>query len=181
MLNNNTFTTKHTFIGYVTEDRDEFEERSNDEEFNHIVHVDRTQSESSEMKPIEETLKLSLVQGQPVRNPVTCKWRLTKSELPCTCVACRTNPLLQSGCYCKDICNIQTVDIKIESDRNTFNPSDQFSLKLMTIQQLKEHLIGRNNYVPSRSKKKDLILLLTDVLETEAEEGDEGEVDVSSG
>ena len=69
----------------------------------------------------------------------------------------------------------------MESDRNEFDPSDPFSLKLMTIQQLKEHLIGRNIYVPSRLKKKDLIFLLTDVLETEAEEGDEGEVDVNSG
>ena len=181
VLNNTTFTTKHTFIGYVTEDRGEYEAKSNDDEYNHIVHVDRTESESSKTKRLQDTLKISQVQGHPVRNPDTGKWMVTKSDLPCACVACRTNPLLQSDCYYKDLRNIQTVDIEREVDKNAFDPSDPFSLKLMTVQQLKEQLIGRSIYVPSRLKKKDLIFLLTDVLETEAEEGDEGEVDVNSG
>ena len=122
------------------------------------------------MKPLNKTLQLSQVQGEPLPNPQTGKWRLTHSKLPCSCTVCRTYTLSHSECLYKDVRDIQTVDIKTLSDNTASTESDPFGLRILNKSQLKEHLIGRGVYVPSRLNKPELMLLLTDVLESENEE-----------
>ena len=64
VLKNTTFTTKCTLIGYVTEDIDEFNLRLAEEQYDHIVFSDCSETLDSKMKPVVDTLALSQVQGE---------------------------------------------------------------------------------------------------------------------
>ena len=57
------FMMKRTLIGYVTEDIDEFNSRLAEQQYDHIVFSDRSETLASKMKPVVDTLALSQVQG----------------------------------------------------------------------------------------------------------------------
>ena len=63
VLKNTTFTTKRTLIGYITEDIDEFNARLAEEQYDHIVFSDCSETLALKMKPVVDTLALSQVQG----------------------------------------------------------------------------------------------------------------------
>jgi hypothetical protein len=58
VLKNTTFTTKRTLIGYVTEDINEFNSKSAEQQYDHIVFSDRSETLVSKMKPVVDTLAL---------------------------------------------------------------------------------------------------------------------------
>ena len=92
MLKNTTFTTKCTLIGYITEDIDEFNARLAEQQYDHIVFSDRSETLASKMKPVVDTLALSQVKGEVKSSPGTGARTLITSDLPCSCLVCRTEP-----------------------------------------------------------------------------------------
>ena len=92
VLKNTTFTTKRTLIGYVTEDINEFNSKSAEQQYDHIVFSDRSETLVSKMKPVVDTLALLYVQGEVEASTGTGTRTLITSYLPCSCLVCRTEP-----------------------------------------------------------------------------------------
>ena len=82
VLKNTTFTTKCTLIGYVTEDIDEFNARSAEQQHEHIVFSDRSETLALKMKLVVDTLALSQVQGEVEPSTGTEACTLITSYLP---------------------------------------------------------------------------------------------------
>ena len=70
VLKNTTFTTKHTFIGFGTEDRSEYNSLVQHTDYDHIVFTDHSINQE-DMQPLDNTLQLGQVQGECYPNPNT--------------------------------------------------------------------------------------------------------------
>jgi len=172
VLKNTTFTTKRTLIGYVTEDVDEFNARSAEQQYDHIVFSDRSETLASKMKPVVDTLALSQVQGEVESSTGTGARTLITSYLPCSCLVCRTDPSDVLRCSYADVRRSKHQDIKMTTVRNESCIDDPLGLNAMNIQELKEQITGRGIYVPSSIRKTDLIEILKDILDEECSNED---------
>jgi len=175
VLKNTTFTCKRTFIGYGIENKSKYDGLVSVDDYKHIVYTDRT-TVKPEMIPLDKTQMLGQVQGECNVNPITKKWQLTSSFLPCACPSCRVNPSgFNTSCSYKDIRQPKQIDIKMKGEIVNKYPDDIFGYQVLTCDQLKEELNGRGVLTPRRLNKGELLVLLTGVVEDEYANDNDGE------
>jgi hypothetical protein len=178
VLLNTTFTSRKTHIGYATEDKLRYEELvDSPNHYDHITFLDRSSNHvavsNEDMMKLDDTQKLFQVEGDTVKNPITGKWSLTSSVLPCACMSCRVDSSsAYSECVYKDVRRIRKFDIKMKHDKNSTSTSeidDPFDFMELTVPQLKEELNGRGIATPRSLKKPDLVEWMTEVTNDELE------------
>ena len=136
MLQNQSFVTACTYIGFATEEKNEFDEMVANDEYNHIVFTDRGQKPDMEfIKGTHKILQVKSVKGSTVDN----HWLFRSSHLPCSCVN-----FLQScsseTCLYEEVRNIEEQHV---SDKNDNSISDPYGLQKLTIRLLKLKLSER--------------------------------------
>lgn len=159
ILQNTTFTSRNTYVGYITDDKHEFDGLRN-AQYEHVLYTDRENPEP-DMKPLKDTLKLSQVQGDILENLATGKWTITSAHLPCSCPPCRTDPGTSSvNCLYKSDRKMMQHDIKMKGDAD-IEVTDDLGLRQLTRDLLRMELHERGIRVPSNMKKDELVELLT--------------------
>ena len=87
VLKNTTFTTNWTYIGYVTEKAEEYEQlTSQHEHYQHIVFSDR--NNIPDMRKANQTLKLGQVESREDASEAN-RYRFCTAFIPCRCLMCR--------------------------------------------------------------------------------------------
>ena len=179
LLQNTTFTSRFTHIGFVTEDRAEFDALST-KNYEHLVHTDRIAvPEGHQMVALEGTLKLAQVEGEVVPDATTTKYNLVSSNLPCACTSCRAGNAFTQCAYAGIRVNRRS-DIKMTTDfttatRHTCSAADDpYDFMTLNCDELRGELNGRGIATPRMLKKVDLIALLTEVTAEEEERDDAG-------
>ena len=167
-LLNSTFKAQATYFGYATEDKGDYDSFTANTDYDHIVYTDRTNDRSSNMKKMDDTLKLGQVEGASEYNPVTGKCTLRSAFLPCSCHGCKTDPSNFLGCHYREQRNSREHDIVMKDDIIE-DPDDVWNLTVLTVAELREEVIGRGIHVPKTLRKKDLMCLLTDILNDEVD------------
>jgi len=168
VLLNTTFKAKATYFGYATEDKGDYDSFSDNTDYDHIVFTDRSNELSSTMKKLDDTLKLGQVQGASECNPRTGKCTIRTAFLPCSCSGCKKDPSNYLGCKYGGERNSKEHDIVMKNDV-IINPDDVWNLNVLTVAELREEVSGRGIHVPKSLLKKDLIGLLTDILNDEVD------------
>ena len=143
-------------------------------EYNHIVYTDRTTAKP-DMVPIEKTQMLGQVHGECCRNPNTNKWQLTSSLLPCACPICRINPLDILNCHYRQIRKPKKIDIKMKGESINNNLDGIYGYMVITVSELRTELNGRGIATPKRLNKRDLVALLTETVDLEYANDDDGD------
>ena len=181
VLKNTCFKSKHTHIGYATEDRDEFETMSSNPDNKHIVFTDRSESNiSGRMKVVDETMLVSQVQGEDVKSTTddSTKFCMSTSLLPCSCTSCRIDHTNHKDCYYS---NYRRTKIQTFNTSKFLNTSvatnDLYGLQPLSVALLKQLLCDRGVSFTSKARKDVLIQLLTEDLDNEMERDDEGDID----
>jgi hypothetical protein len=167
VIQNTTYTSRNTYIGYAMQDKHEFEALRN-AGHEHAVFTDR-ENTAPDMKPLKDTLKVSQVQGDIIPNPLTGKWNVTSAFLPCSCLPCRSDPgsSFQNCLYKSDRNLVQhDVNMKGEAD-NHGGGDDDLGLQNMTRELLRLELNERGIRTPSSLRKDQLVELLTQAIEAE--------------
>jgi hypothetical protein len=165
VMMNTTYTSKNTYVGYATEDRNEYDGLMSAGIYDHLLFTERSNLEP-DMKPLNNTLKLSQVQGHPGKNEDTGKWQLTTAYLPCSCVPCRNNPdTSYENCLYKNVRNLVQHDIKMKGEEVN-DENDELGLKHMTKELLRIELIERGRRAPLTWNKRQLMEALTEAIES---------------
>lgn len=166
ILQNTTFTSRNTYVGYVTEDSREFDALQGLPEHEHTVFTERENIEP-DMKPLKHTLQVSQVQGDIAPNPVTGKWKITSSFLPCSCLHCRNDPgTCFENCLYKLDRKLVQHDVNMKGEGDNSN-SDDLGLHNMTRELLRLELNERGIRTPSSLKKEQLVELLREAIESD--------------
>jgi hypothetical protein len=175
VLKNTTFTTKRTFIGYATKDRSENDSLVEHTNYDHLVYTDRSETNKRDMLPLDKTQMLEQVHGKCTVNLITKKWQLTSSILPCACPTCRIKPSDYQNCLYKDDRKSTKIDIKMRGESINENPDDIYGYMVLTVAELKTKLNGRGIATPKRLKKRESVALLTQAVEDEYANDDDGD------
>lgn len=169
ILKNTTFTCKCTYIGYATEDKQEYETKSR--VYEHVVHTDR--SEIPDVNVLKDTLKIAQVQGE--YKQMNGEWGLVSAKLPCSCQNCRENPTDVDQCsynQCRGIIKHST--LRKPDSIVTETVRDDYGLNQLTVPELRIELSERGYPNTARMLRQELVELLKTVIEEEAEHDDVG-------
>jgi hypothetical protein len=170
ILKNTTFTCKCTYIGYATESREEYERKSR--VYEHVVHTDRT--EKPDVNVLKDTLKIAQVHGDYAQ--LNGEWGLVSAKLPCSCKNCRDTPTDVDQCSykeCRGIIKHSTLR-KPESVLTVTVDADEYGLNQLTVAELRTELSGRGYPINVRMLRQELVELLINLIEEEAEQDDVG-------
>jgi hypothetical protein len=177
-IKNTTYTTRNTYIGFVTENKEEYDRLCADSEHEHIAYTDRT-SNQPDMIPLKDTLLIAQVTGNKEKDAETGKWSVTSSYLPCSCLPCRTNPSTASTtCYYKHERNFVKHVIKIKGENEI--EMDDLGLLGLTNDMLRKELNERGIETPKSWTKPKLVLMLTEVIGAEAVNDDQDPVEIEN-
>ena len=171
VLQNTTYTTRHTHIGYATEDKSECDSLIA-AGFDNIIFTNR-ETLNPDIVPLKDTLKTSQFQGEPSPNAETGQWTITTSILPCSCIKCRVNPLAYNDCYYKDVRGIKKEDIKLV-DLDSTTQYDEYGIHELTVKELRKELNERGIKNPKSLIKEQLRELLRDSIDEQILFGCEG-------
>lgn len=165
ILKNTTYTSKNTYVGYATEDKDEYDTLMS-AGHQHLLFTERAIIDP-DMKRLNNTLKLSQVQGDATPNSTTGKWTVTSSFLSCACFPCRTDPSSSiQNCLYKHSRTMVQHDIQMKGEQELqVEDNDELGLNLMTVPLLRMELEGRGIRIPRSWKKCQLIEALTQAIE----------------
>ena len=146
VLNNRIFRTKSTYIGFCTENIDEFNILRNNDNYHHIVYTDRT-TILPDMKTIKGTQTISQVEGIKGSSAAN-SWEFKTSIQPCSCPPC----LLSSS---SDTCLYNT-EREIKTHKVSDKLYDPEGIGKLTVTMLKKELQERLLEINSQSSKISL-------------------------
>ena len=170
VVENTMYTTTKTYISFGTENKQQYDKLRQDNPLDHIVFTDR--ENIPDMKPLENTLKLSQVQGYTHQSNKS-KWIITSAYLPCVCEPCRENSAITDACLYKDERNI--VHQYAESKTGSVHDDDPTGISSMNVSALKDELRARG--LSLGGLKKDLVERLKAAVQTEFSEDDDNGLD----
>ena len=180
VMQNTTFTTKNTYIGFGTESFSEYESLNANPDYDNIIFINRS-PDQPDIHKLDNTMLLSEVKGHPEPNADTGKWAVTTSTLQCACLSCRTDPVTaDNDCKYKHDRNLSKYDIRMKGV-DVSNDDDPMGMQTMKKDDLIQELHERGVTARIHWKKDRLIQLLTGVIEDEVNNEDnlpEDNVDV---
>ena len=136
------FVTACTYIGFATEEKNEFDEMEANNEYNHIVFTDRGQKPDMEfIRGTHKILQVKSIKGSTVDDG----WLFWSSHLPCSCI----NLCSSKTCLYEELRNIEEQHVIDKNDNSITNP---YGLQKLTIRLLKLELSERGLLV-NRSKQ----------------------------
>ena len=168
VVENPKLTTRRTRIGFAIKRKSQYEELSANSDYHHIMYTGHTNI--PDMKPVNNTLKLSQVSGYIQPDPVSNHWRLSTAELPCSCPNCRLNPNNITGCSFREVRNMKKMLVKCLVEQDEAN--DPLGLHELTIAELKGELRLRGLTLGGR--KAELIERLLGAFSAKYNDGNEG-------
>ena len=161
VLQNTTFKTCKTHIGYCTEHKAEYDELKQAGN-THIVFTNRKMI--PDMVPIKGTLLLAQISG--LRKEQNGKWCLTTSTLPCPCPPCRSNVTeSHRTCIYKQARAIKSEFFQQKMSNSGGTNSDPFGIAQLTVAELRTELIGRG--LNTTGRKDVLIARIEQALQCE--------------
>ena len=168
VIENTTFTTKNTYVGFGTESYSEYESLNANDDYDNIIFIDRSPNQP-DIHTLDNTMLLSEVKGHPEPNSNTGKWTVTTSTLQCACLPCRTDPVTADNhCMYKNDRNLRKYDIRIKGENaDVNNDEDPMGMQTMKKDDLIRELHERGVTARIHWKKDKLIQLLTEVIEDE--------------
>lgn len=158
ILRNTTFRTSRTFIGYATENREEYDQLISSNIHKHIVFTNRI--DVPDMQPIKDTLKISQVESSKEASE-TNGWKFRSAFLPCSCPQCRTHCSSEFCLYQRE----RNIKEEVVRPNNNSNDDDYLGLRKLTKAALKNEL--RERFLPVGGKKDELVMRLQSAIEEE--------------
>ena len=159
VVQNTTYTTCKTHIGYGTEDQAEYNRMHNDARYKHIIFTDR--QNIPDMKPVPETMKIAQISGLKERN-AQGQWVISTSFLPCSCPPCRDDiTSAPDNCLYKNERRIK--EQLVIPAGNDAAKDDAYGMRSLTVAQLKLELRARD--LSTAGLKADLIARIVAALE----------------
>lgn len=154
VLDNSTFRTKQTYIGYGIEDRERYDALMAEGLHSNIVFTDRVNI--PDMETVKDTLKIS-----QINNTHDSQFDFETAFRPCSCLSCLDDPLLSSSCKNKESRNIKQSNIRKAAEE----VHDEYGVLNMKIDDLKFELRSRRLRVGGQ--KKELVDRLIKLIEGE--------------
>ena len=158
VLQNSTYRTACTYVGFCSEDIDEYNILKNNPDNSHIVYSDRKKP-IPDMHAIKGTQEISQIQSIRGSNPEN-NWSFITSYRPCSCPSCLST-FSNNNCEYYDE---RTIEVQKVNDKQ-YDPQEMGKL---TVKVLPQELLERG--LSDKGRKPELVLRMMTFLEETANE-----------